>query len=181
VDANDEWYITLDAGQSITCVAHYVWGSVEFTEPPEWTDTTYFDYLGEGWQTAISGDYKVVYLHGPEITNTTDIDDLEWFSYNLFYKWDNAIADPCYPVYVDTALYNGPPGSAAIDYWGWKGIPGNPSSWVYRDEPYYKDVPGYEDGFFSNPVPEPLTFGILGLGTLFLRRRRPPQGVPKRS
>ncbi len=178
IDANDEWGITLDSGQSITCIAHYVWSSVEFTNLPEQIWGKYPEYENGGrwedigWQAALSPDNKIAYMYGPQSTNTTEYNDLGWFAYILSYQWDDVVADPNYPVYIDTALYNGPFGSAPIDYWGWRGTPGDPDGWQYRDEPYYKDELGYKEGFFSNPAPEPMTICLLGLGAAFLRKRR---------
>lgn len=177
VDGNDAWDIRLNSGQSITCIAHYVWSSVEFSDVPIQIIGLPGYEAGEpwgdiGWQAALSSDNKIAYMYGPQITNTTVYDNLKWFAYTLFYQWDDAVEDPDWPVYVDTALYDGPIGSAPTDYWGWRGTPGIPSSWQYQDEPYYKDEPGYTEDFFDNPAPEPMTICLLGLGTAFLRKRR---------
>jgi hypothetical protein len=170
----DAWDIRLDSGQSITCIAHFVWGSVEFNDVPiqlNWSEYIGGDWEDIGWEAMLSADSNIAYICGPQITNTTGIDDANWFAYNLSYKWDDAIEDPSWPVYIDTAIYNGPYGSAPIDYWGWRGTPGIPESWQYRDEPYAKDQPWYTEEFFDNPAPEPMTICLLGLGAVFLRKR----------
>ena len=169
---DDNWWIGLETDQSFTCVAHYVWGGVEFTQTPEITDIYYQpDIIGNFWQTEISEDNTVVYLSGPQVTNT-----LSYFtavvSYQLYYQWDIELVDPAYPVYVDTAIYDGPLGSDPIAYWGWRGIPGDPDSWEYRDIPYVQDEEWYEEGYFANPAPELTTLSLFGFGLLFLRKRR---------
>ena len=178
VSESDDWGVTLDANESITCIAHFVWGSVEFTDVPEQRWKVYPDYDngGEwediGWQAELSPDNKIAYMYGPQITNDTVNDNVGWFAYALSYQWDDAVADPLCPVYIDTALYDGPYGSEPTNCWGWRGIPGDPDSWEYREVPYYTDDPEYEEGFYNNPAPEPMTICLLGLGTVFLRKRR---------
>jgi len=176
VDGNNMWGITLDAGQSITCIAYYVWDSVEFTDVPLQVDYPGYDNGGLwtdiGWQAELSPDNKIAYMHGLQSTNNTGTNNLGWFAYILSYQWDDAIQDSNYPVYIDTVLYNGPLGSEPIDYWGYRGTPGDSQSWEYQDEPYAIDEPWYEEGFFNNPAPEPMTICLLGLGAAFLRKRR---------
>ena len=175
VSGTDQWGITLDANESITCIAHFVWGSVEFTALPvqtyivgEYDAGGWWDDIG--WQVELSPDNKIAYMYGPRSTNDTVNDDVGWFSYNLFYQWDDAIADPLYPVYIDTALYDGPFGSEPTKCWGWRGIPGDLDSWEYREVPYYTDDPEYKEGFYDNPAPEPMTICLLGLGAALLRK-----------
>jgi len=176
VTGSDMWGITLDSNQSITCIAHYVWGGIEFTAVPEQTTGYDYDAGGDwgviGWQVGLSPDNKIAYMYGPRSTNNTGNNDVGWFSYNLFYQWDTDAPgfDPDYPLYVDTALFDGPFGSEPTDYWGWRGTPGGDPNG--RDEPYYKDEPEYEEGFYDNPAPEPMTICLLGLGAAFLRKRR---------
>lgn len=182
---HDDWGITLDSDQTITATAHFVWSSVEFNDVPiqvavgvypshehggRWEDI--------GWQAALSSDNKIAYISGPPTTNTTEYDNYGWFVYTLSYIWNDADPnfDPSWPVYIDTAIYNGPPGSAPIDYWGWRGTPGDPNSWQYRDEPYAKDQPWYTEDFFDNPAPEPMTICLLGLGALFCRKASSRKG-----
>ena len=178
VSGSDQWGITLDANESITAIAHFVWGGVEFTVVPEQKTGLGYDAGGIwgdiGWQVELSPDNKIAYMHGPRSTNITESNDVGWFSYELSYQWDDAAVgfDPNYPVYIDTALYDGPYGSEPTNYWGWRGIPGITNSWEYRDVPYYKDDPEYEEGFYDNPTPEPMTICLLGLGAVFLRKRR---------
>lgn len=170
------WGLTLDAGDSITCVAYYVWGSVEFNDVPEQIDYTGYDNGGlwtdTGWQAELSPDNKIAYIYGPQATNDTGINNLGWFASVLSYQWDDAVEDSNYPVYMDTALYNGPLDSEPIYLWGHKGTPGIWDSWVYRDDPYAVDEPWYEEGFFSNPAPEPMTITLLALGAAALLRKR---------
>ena len=170
---DDEWWVGLEPGHSFTCIAHYVWGGVEFTQAPEVTDI-YYDPdnpIWDFWQTEISPDNTIVYLYGPQVANTSG-SFTPILSYQLYYQWDVDQVDPEYPVYVDTAIYDGPLGSEPIAYWGWRGIPGDPDSWEYRDTPYVQDEEWYEEGFFTNPAPEITTFSLLGFGVLFLRKRR---------
>jgi hypothetical protein len=169
---DDNWWQGLENDQSFTCVAHYVWGEVEFTQAPEITNIYYqSDIIGNFWQTEISEDNTIVYLYGPQVTNTSG-SFTPILSYQLYYQWDIELVDPEYPVYVDTAIYDGPLGSEPIACWGWRGIPGDPDSWEYREVPYVQDEEWYEEGFFANPAPEITTFSLLGFGLLFLRKRR---------
>jgi len=183
VSGFDEWGITLDSGESFTGIAHYVWGSVEFTQTPVQTEGSGYDNGGIwgdiGWQTVlldeegtiVDEDGTIACIYGPQSTNNTQNNDFGWFSYYLYYKWDDAVEDPFYPVYIDTAVFDGPFGSEPTNYWGWRGIPGDSNSWEYRDKPYYKDEPEYKEGFYDNPTPELTTIFLFGLGAVFLRRK----------
>jgi len=172
VSGLDNWGLSLDQNHpSLTGIAYFVWSSVEFTAAPAWTDTYDFDHETAGWSTALSLDNKIAYIYGPRITNDTN-NVVNLFSYELSYQWDDAIEDPLYPVYIDVAIYDGPFGSESYDYWGWRGTPGITNSWHSREEPYYKDDPEYEEGFYDNPSPEPMTICLLGLGAAFLRKKR---------
>lgn len=171
VDANEEWGIKLDSGQSLTCIAHYIPDvvtipeSLIFTSEPEPT----FRYTGgnwDGWQMVLSADNKMVYLYGPRNTNDTGNDNVKWFSYNLFFSWDDEDPnlDPDYPVYIDTAVFNGGFGCDSFAEEFWKGKPGGwPDNWVGPADPYYQ-------GGYTNPAPEPMTICLLGLGAAFLRK-----------
>jgi len=180
----DDWGLTLDANQSITCIAHFVWYGVEFNDIPiqvpegiypthenggRWDDI--------GWVAELSPDHKTAYIYGPQVTNTTGTDDLGWFAYTLSYLWDTVDPnyDPNYPIYIDTAIYNGPFGSEPIDSWGLRGTPGDLGSWQYRDIPYATDEPWYTEDFFNNPAPEPSTILIFGLGSVVFFIKRYPR------
>jgi hypothetical protein len=173
VTGSQEWYKYLDAGESVTCIAFYGLGSVEFTYPPEWLVNEYTPPYNQditGWVTALSVDNKIAYLYGPRATNSS-ADPCPWFAYELFYQWDDNAPgfDPNYPVYQDMALFDGPFGSEATFAVGWRGTPGVASSWEYKDNnpysgPYQTDEP------YTNPAPEPMTICLLGLGVLFCRK-----------
>lgn len=176
VNAFEQWGTKLDSGESITCIAHYIPDtpdvpvSLVFQKAPEPTSTYPFgDWTG--WQTAISPGQKMVYLYGPRQTNMTDFNDVRWFSYNLFFNWDgeDPDLDPDYPVYLDTALFDGGFGVSTDSAWFWKGEPGGwPDGWVMEEYPHN---PNYVEDY-TNPAPEPMTICLLGLGALFLRKRR---------
>jgi len=176
VDAIVEWGVRLDSWESITCIAHYIPDtpdtpqSLIFQQVPEPTPTyTWGDWTG--WETVISADQKMVYLYGPLNTNESDFDDVKWFSYNLYFQWDDADPDldPVYPIYVDMVFFDGPLGSNASKDWFWKGKPGGwPDAWLREDHPHN---PNHEEDY-KNPIPEPVTICILGLGAVFVRKRR---------
>ncbi|UCF43345.1 MAG: PEP-CTERM sorting domain-containing protein [Planctomycetota bacterium] len=195
VSGSDKWGISLGNGESYTAIAHYALDSVGFTRMPQQTadyqeggwwnnigwKTILYDAEGtvvevddEGWVVEPGATAKWAYMYGPQITNTIGEDVANWFIYSLYYEWDDEAEgfDPDWPVYIDTAVFDGLLGAAPTDYWGWRGTPGDPGSWEYRDEPYYKDDPAYEEGFFDNKTPEPATVCLLGLGGFFLMRRR---------
>jgi len=176
VTGSQDWYTSLDVGESVTCIAFYGLGSVEFTQPPEWFygfDPNH-DYNHDiaGWETALTDGGKTAYLYGPRATNSSS-EPREWFAYELFYEWDDEASgfDPCYPVYQDMAIFDGPFGSEPTFAVGWRGTPGVWESWEYKDgDP---DSGPYQTGEpYTNPAPEPVTVYILGLGTVFLRKRR---------
>ena len=175
VTGSDEWRITLGLGEPLTAIAHYVWGGVVFTAEPNQTSTYTAggDWDLIGWQAELSPDNKIAYMYGPTITGGPDP---YLFSYELFYQWDTDAAgfDSNYPVYIDTAVYDGSFGSPPTNYWGYRFTPGDPdpNSREYQEEPYYKDDPGYVEGFYDNPAPEPMTICLLGLGTALLRKKR---------
>jgi hypothetical protein len=174
VDANEEWLFKLYPGETVTSVVSFipevpgVMDTLLFPDGPDWTLSYPFDYVSFGWDTAISADNGTAYLYGPAITNDTgSVRNL--FSYTLYYQWDDT--DPNYnanyPVYIDIVVFND---QEVVRDGSLRGFPNGP--WddpcdVTWREQYYPESPPYE-----NPVPEPVTFGIFGLGALFLRRKR---------
>ncbi|MFZ0033944.1 MAG: PEP-CTERM sorting domain-containing protein [Sedimentisphaerales bacterium] len=167
VDANEEWERTLLPGESFTCLAHFIPGvpgvipeSVIFTRPPEWTST-----YPVGWDTAVIDGGKIAYLYGPRLTNNTS-DTVYVFSFKLFYQWDTDAEgfDANYPVYQDVAIFDDL--TLTYTYGGWRGIPWERHEETWREH-YY---PGSEP--YENPVPEPMTICLLGLGAAFLRKSR---------
>jgi hypothetical protein len=174
VDANDEWLMPLGPYQTITCVAQFIPDinvvpeSLIFKKAPAWTDTYPFDYVSAGWDTVVSGDGKMAYLYGTAITNDTPF-SWDLFSYSLFYQWDTE--DPnyneIYPVWVDIAVFNGP--ELVVDG-SVRGIPGGP--WDYINDVTWREQYGGDP--YENPVPEPMTICLLGLGSLFLKKRQRP-------
>jgi hypothetical protein len=173
VTGSQDWYKNVYDGESITCIAFYGLGSVEFTQPPEWLVNEYtppYNQNIDGWETELSSDHKIAYLYGPRVTNSSGY-PIEWFAFKLSYQWDNETPgfDPNYPVYQDMAIFDGPQGSEATFAVGWRGTPGVASSWEYKDNnpysgPYQTDEP------YTNPAPEPMTICLLGLGAAFLRK-----------
>lgn len=176
------WYKNLDTGESITCIAFYGLGSVKFTQAPEWVDNEYtppYNHDITNWQMGLSADQKIAYIYGPLATNSSGY-PREWFAYKLFYRWDTDAEgfDPDWPVYQDMAIYDGPLGSEPTFAVGWRGIPGEPESWEYKDDdphsgPYQTDEP------YTNPIPEPMTICLLGLGIVLLRKKRKARQIPK--
>ena len=175
VDANDEWLMPLEPDQTVTCVAHFipdipavVPDSLVFTEAPEWTDAYPFNYVGAGWDTAVSEDGKAAYLYGPAIYNNTN-GPWDLFSYSLFYQWDDK--DPYYdennPVWVDIAVFNGMELYADGSV---RGIPGGP--WDDVNDETWKEQYDPESDPYENPIPEPMTICLLGLSAALLRKRR---------
>ena len=93
IEGYQEWGIELMPSESITCIAHYIpdipeianMDEVIFTQAPEWTSSYPFDHESQDWDTALSEDGKIAYLFGPQITNTSLIEEIELFSFKLFY------------------------------------------------------------------------------------------------
>ena len=99
---------------------------------------------------------KTVYLFGPPITNN-EPDPAYIFSYKLFFQLEEEeVVD--YPVYLDMVVFNGDDIIYDSSRWG---TPGSPYQWS-------EDL---LDGPYENPVPEPMTVCILGLGTVLLIKR----------
>jgi hypothetical protein len=175
VYGSDEWLQPLDAGLGITCVAHFIPDvpgvvpeSLVFEKAPEWTSTWFFDHVGEGWDTAISEDGKVAYLYGPEIVNDT-ARKWELFSYSLFYEWDDEdlYYDENNPVWVDVVSFRH---QEVLEDGAVSGIPGGPWDNYYYDTWKEQHNPGSDP--YENPIPEPAIVCLLGLGAVFLRKKR---------
>ena len=175
VDANDEWGRTLQPGESFTCLAHYIPDTPDipegliFEQAPEWTSTYWFDWEAADWDTAISEDGKTAYLYGPRLTNT-EPNAIDVFSFNLFYQWDTDAEgfDPNYPAYQDVAVFD----DLTLTYdCGWRGTPGD--TWEKLvDDVTWKEQYDPESDPYENPIPEPMTICLLGLGTALLRKKR---------
>jgi len=173
VDANDTAWLSLDAGQAVTCIALYVPDVVGipetlvFSQPPVFiSDAGFFGDFTD-WQTAISPDQKMVWLYGPRSANEFGVNDVPWFKYQVFWQWDNTDPDldPTYPVYVDMAFFDGPFGSPSWEELSWKGLPGGwPDNWVGPTSSM--------GGPYTNPAPEPATVFLLGTGLLLVLRTR---------
>lgn len=172
IDANQPWMTTLDAHQSITCITHYipdiagVTDTLIFTAAPQFIDDLAYHGDETTWQTAISNDNKMVYLWGPQSTNPASFTQ-NWFLYDLEFQWDDQnLGDPDHPVYVDTAVFNG---SQSTDEWGWKGTPGNENSWIATDNSHRQQNDPQSEPY-TNPIPEPITLGLLTLGLILSTR-----------
>ncbi|MDD5327640.1 MAG: PEP-CTERM sorting domain-containing protein [Phycisphaerae bacterium] len=163
----DQWYLSVEPNQPVTCVAHfipdldgYVADSLIFTQPPEWTGS--FDYISAGWDTTLADSNKTAYLFGPELTNGGLL-----FSYKTYYQWDDEDPDydPDYPVYFDLVIFNG---DTIVAEFARRGTPGDydqaiiGTTWSEQD-----GEPPYE-----NPVPEPMTICLLGFGAAFMKKSR---------
>lgn len=179
VTGSQDWYTYLFGGYSITCVAFYGLGSVEFAQPPEWLFNEYtppYNSNIAGWETELSADHKITYLYGPRVTNLSGVFQ-ECFANELFFQWDNEAPgfDSNYPVYFDFAIFDGPFGSEPIYAVGWRGTPSDdPNSWKWKDgDPY---AGPYQEEPYTNPAPqeilEPMTVCILGLGAAFIRKKK---------
>ena len=162
VDVNQNLLLLLEPDITITCISYFipdtpnVPDSLIFTQPPQWTNSVPFDHITEGWDTAMTDANKTVYLFGPPITNN-EPDPAYIFSYKLFFQLEEEeVVD--YPVYLDIVVFNGDDIIYDSSRWG---TPGSPYQWS-------EDL---LDGPYENPVPEPMTVCILGLGTVLLIKR----------
>jgi len=162
VDANQEWVMGIEPSISITCVSYFipdvpnVPDSLIFAQLPEWTNTVSFDYNSAGWDTALTDGGKTAYLFGSELTNS-GLSFLNLFSYKLYYQWgDEDVVD--YPVYLDVVVFYDDEVVYNSSRWG------EPGSYEGGEAPL--------DGPYDNPIPEPMTICLLGLGTALLRKKR---------
>ena len=175
-DVVQPWHTTLytddeDGITTITCIAHYI--TADAGDSVSFSGFLKGEYTGpnpeiyeDQWEVALTP--KSVYIFGPAITNSAELS--KFFNYTLYFDWNtDDLLDPIYPVYMDTAVFNGPLGDISENEWGYKGDPLDTTTdpdgeWIYREDAY---DPGY-----TNPAPEPMTVLLLGLGGLFLIRTR---------
>jgi hypothetical protein len=176
VDANDEWGMVLQPGESFTCLAHFIPDipgvvpeSLIFTQPPEWTNTYYFDYEAYGWDTVLTDGGKTAYLFGPRITNNGSEPNYP-FSYKLYYQWDDEGLDfdPNYPIYLDWVAFDGPTTIGDNSYRRTAA-----GVWEKYDVTWREQYGGPP---YENPVPEPMTVCILSLGAAFCRKASSRKG-----
>jgi hypothetical protein len=182
VTSSEGWYVSLGPSGSLTdsftCIAYFIPDvpdipvtlKFESEKPPAQTG----DYLGGGWwedigwESTLSDDGKIAYMHGPRQTNS-DPSWVKWFSYYLYYEWDDEDEnyDPDYPVYQDVAIFDG---QTLVWDESWRGTPGD--GWYGPDDDTWKEkaYPGSDP--YENPVPGPATIALFGLGAALLRKRR---------
>jgi hypothetical protein len=169
VDANEGWVMKLQPGESFTCIAQFipdtpnVPDSLIFPQAPDWVELFVPEALS--WDTALTDGGKTAYLYGPAITNNTAI-KIPIFSYKLYYRWDDEDPDydENYPLYLDVVVFNN---QEIVTDFALRGIPGGP--WDNPYEETWREQ--YGGPPYENPVPEPMTICLLGLGAAFLRKR----------
>ena len=170
VDANEGWEMKLKPGESITAIAYFIPNvpnisdSLIFPQAPDWIEK--FVPGAFSWDTGLTNGGKTAYLCGPAITNNTAI-KMPVFSYRLFYQWDDEDPnyDENYPLYLDVVVFND---QEIVNDFALRGIPGGPWDNLY-DETWREQ---YGEPPYENPVPEPATICLLGLGAAILGKRR---------
>ena len=169
VDANESWTMKLQPGETFTAIAHFipdvpgVPDSLIFPDTSDWIEL--FDPGALTWDVGLADEGKTAYLYGPAITNDTD-SDLPIFSYKLYYQWDDEdVVD--YPVYLDVVVFND---LEIVRDFALRGLPHGP--WDEPNEDTWKEQHDPESDPYINPIPEPMTICLLGLGTALLIKKR---------
>ncbi len=172
VDANESWTMKLQPGETFTAIAHFipdvpgVPDSLIFPDTPDWIEL--FDPGALAWDVALADEGKTAYLYGPAITNV-ELSEIPIFSYMLYSQWDDEDPDfdENYPVYLDVVVFND---LEIVRDFALRGLPHGP--WDTVNEDTWKEQYDPESNPYINPIPEPMTICLLGLGTALLRKKR---------
>jgi hypothetical protein len=161
-----DWSIRIPVDYSLTGFAFFVYDDLA----PSLTFSDVADlesgYDGSGddiadWVLVMEGDNKQFSFAGSGFTNENG--SAVWFNFQIEFTWDPAqVGEGELPVHMDSAIYNGGLGTAPQADWKHMGDP-VANSWSRDDEPYESH---------PNPAPEPTTILLLGLGGLFLIKKR---------